>query len=42
MMVKRKKTVIAAICMAVASVGFVAEVDASASPPPRDARGFCA
>lgn len=27
MMVKRKKTVIAAICMAVASVGFVAEVN---------------
>ena len=32
MMVKRKKTVIAAICMAVASVGFVAEVNASAPP----------
>lgn len=30
MMVKRKKTVIAAICMAVASVGFVAEANASA------------
>jgi Spy/CpxP family protein refolding chaperone len=40
MMVKRKKTVIAAICMA-ASVGFVAEVNASA-PPPRDTRDFCA
>ena len=32
MMVKRKKTVIAAICMAVASVGFVAETNASAPP----------
>ena len=32
MMVKRKKTVIAAICMAVASVGFVAEANASALP----------
>ena len=32
MMVKRKKTVIAAICMAVASVGFVAEANASAPP----------
>ena len=37
MMVKRKKTV----CMAVASVGFVAEADASALPP-RDTRDFCA
>lgn len=41
MMVKRKKTVIAAICMAVASVGFVAEANASA-PPQRDTRDFCA
>jgi hypothetical protein len=41
MMVKRKKTVIAAICMAVASVGFVAEANASALPP-RDTRDFCA
>lgn len=40
MMAKRKKTLIATICMAVASVGFVAEVNASA-PPPRDARSFC-
>jgi len=35
MMVKRKKTVIAAICMAVASVGFVAETNASAPPKRR-------
>ena len=38
MMVKRKKTVIAAICMAVASVGFVAEANASAPPPKRHKR----
>lgn len=36
MMVKSKKTVVAAaICLAVTSVGFVENVNASA-PPPRD------